>query len=147
VSNQQAATDSGFYPGQHYGLPEFGPGSVAGWSRRLAALFIDWIACSLIALAFFYHPQAGHMADVFAAPRLWTPVVFGAQDFVLTALTGFTLGKRLLGLRVVRLDGRPVGLWALPRTILLMLAIPALMMDRDLRGLQDKAAGTIVVHA
>lgn len=147
MSNQQAATDGGFYPGQHYGLPESGRGSVAGWSRRLAALLIDWIACSLIALAFFYHPQAGHMADVFAQPRLWTPVVFGAQDFVLTALTGFTLGKRLLGLRVVRVNGRPVGLWALPRTILLMLVVPALMMDRDLRGLQDKAAGTIVVHA
>jgi uncharacterized RDD family membrane protein YckC len=84
---------------------------------------------------------------VFVQPRLWTPVVFGAQDFVLTALTGFTLGKRLLGLRVVRLDGRPVGLWALPRTILVMLVLPPLMMDRDLRGLQDKAAGTIVVHA
>jgi uncharacterized RDD family membrane protein YckC len=147
VSNQQAAADDGFYPGQHYGLPEFGRGSVAGWSRRLAALLIDWIVCSLIALAFFYHPHAGHMADVFSQPRLWTPVVFGAQDFVLTALTGFTLGKRLLGLRVVRLDGRPVALWSLPRTILLMLVVPALMMDRDLRGLQDKAAGTIVVHA
>jgi uncharacterized RDD family membrane protein YckC len=147
VSNQPAAADSGFYPGQHYGLPEFGRGSVAGWSRRLAALFIDWIACSAIALAFFYHPHAGHLADVFVQPRLWTPVVFGAQDFVLTALTGFTLGKRLLGLRVVRLDGRPVGLWALPRTILVMLVLPPLMMDRDLRGLQDKAAGTIVVHA
>jgi uncharacterized RDD family membrane protein YckC len=74
-------------------------------------------------------------------------VVFAVQDCLLTALTGFTLGKRLLGLRVVRLDGRPVGLRAVPRTVLLMLVIPALMMDRDLRGLQDKAAGTIVVHA
>ena len=55
-------------------------------------------------------------------------------------------GKRLLGLRVVRLDGRPVGLWALPRTILLMLVVPAMMMDRDLRGLQDKAAGTVVIQ-
>jgi len=147
VSNQPAAADGAFYPGQHYGLPEFGRGSVAGWSRRLAALFIDWIACSLIAIAFFYHPHAGHVTDVFAQPRLWTPVIFAAQDFVLTALTGFTLGKRLVGLRVVRLDGRPVGLRALPRTALLMLVLPALMMDRDLRGLQDKAAGTIVVHS
>ena len=146
MSNQQAAADGAFYPGQHFGLPEFGRGSVAGWSRRLAALFIDWIACSLIAIAFFYHPHAGHMTDVFSQPRLWTPAVFAVQDFVLTALTGFTLGKRLLGVRVVRLDGRPVGLRALARTVLLMLVVPALMMDRDLRGLQDKAAGTIVVR-
>jgi uncharacterized RDD family membrane protein YckC len=147
VSDQQAAADGGFYPGQHLGLPEFGAGSVAGWSRRVGALVIDWLACSIIAIAFFYHPQAGHTAAVFSQPRLWTPVVFGAQDFVLTALTGVTIGKRLLGLRVIRLDGRPVGLWALPRTVLLMLVVPAMIMDRDLRGLQDKAAGTAVVRA
>jgi uncharacterized RDD family membrane protein YckC len=146
VTNQQAATSSDFYPGMHLGLPEFGRGSVAGWSRRLGALFIDWIACSLIAIAFLYQSHAGHTTDVFIEPRLWTPVVFAIEDFLLTALTGFTIGKRLLGLRVVRLDGRPVGLWALPRTVLLMLVVPALMMDRDLRGLQDKAAGTVVVR-
>jgi uncharacterized RDD family membrane protein YckC len=146
VSNQPAAASGEFYPGQHFGLPESGPGSVAGWSRRLGALLIDWIACSVIALAFLYYPHAGHTTDVFVQPRLWTPVVFGVEDFLLTALTGFTVGKRLLGLRVARLDGRPVGLRALPRTILLMLVVPAMMMDRDLRGLQDKAAGTVVVR-
>jgi uncharacterized RDD family membrane protein YckC len=145
VSNQQVTAKSTFYPGQHLGLPEFGPGSVAGWSRRLSALLIDWIACSIIAIAFFYHPHAGQTAAVLSQPRLWTPVVFGIEDFLLTALTGVTLGKRLLGLRVVRLDGRPVGLWALPRTILIMIVLPAMIMDRDLRGLQDKAAGTVVV--
>jgi uncharacterized RDD family membrane protein YckC len=147
VSNQQAAASGGFYPGQNLGLPEFGSGSVAGWSRRFGALLIDWVACSVIAIAFVYHPQAGHATSVLTQPRLWTPAVFGVEDFVLTALTGFTIGKRLLGLRVVRLDGRPVGLWALPRTLLLMLVVPAMMMDRDLRGLQDKAAGTVVVRA
>lgn len=147
MSNQQATADSDFYPGRRFGLPEFGRGSVAGWSRRLGALLIDWIACSVIAIAFLYHPQAGHPTDVFIQPRLWTPVVFGVEDFLLTALTGFTIGKRLLGLRVVRVDGRPVGLRALPRTLLLMLVVPALMMDRDLRGLQDKAAGTVVIRS
>jgi uncharacterized RDD family membrane protein YckC len=147
VSNQQVAAKGGFYPGQQFGLPEFGSGSVAGWSRRLGALVIDWLACSIVAIAFFYHPQAGHTASVLTQPRLWTPVVFGVEDFLLTALTGVTIGKRLLGLRVIRLDGRPVGLWALPRTLLLMLVVPAMIMDRDLRGLQDKAAGTVVVRA
>jgi uncharacterized RDD family membrane protein YckC len=146
VSDQQAAARGEFYPGQDFGLPEFGRGSVAGWSRRFGALLIDWIACSVIALA-FYHPRTGHATDVFIEPRLWTPVVFGVEDFLLTALTGFTIGKRLLGVRVVRLDGRPVGLRALPRTVLLLLVVPALMMDRDLRGLQDKAAGTVVVRS
>lgn len=146
MSNQQVTAKEAFYPGQHLGLPESGPGSVAGWSRRLGALVIDWLACSIIAIAFFYHAPAGHAAAVLSQPRLWTPVVFGVEDFLLTALTGVTIGKRLLGLRVVRLDGRPVGLWALPRTLLLMLVVPAMMMDRDLRGLQDKASGTVVVR-
>ena len=147
MTGQQVAASKQFYPGQDFGLPEFGPGSVAGWSRRFGALLIDWIACSLISVAFFYHPVAGHaLSNVLEQKRAWTLAVFGAEDFLLTALTGFTLGKRLLGLRVVRLDGRPVGLRALVRTVLLMLVIPAMIMDRDLRGLQDKAAQTVVVR-
>ncbi len=148
ATSQQPAADDTFYPGQDFGLPESGRGSVAGWSRRFAALLIDWIACSLITVAFFYHPQAGHVASVLAQPRPWTPAVFGVEDWLLTALTGVTIGKRLLGLRVVRLDGQPVGLVrAFARTLLLMLVVPAMMMDRDLRGLQDKAARTVVIRA
>lgn len=148
VTNQQAATPANeAYPGDHLGLPESGPGSVASWPRRFGALFIDWIVCSLITIAFLYHPSAGHPADAFAEPRAWTPLVFAVQDIVLTATIGFTIGKRLLGLRVIRLDGMPVGFGrALIRTVLLMLIVPAMIMDRDLRGLQDKAAGTTVVR-
>jgi uncharacterized RDD family membrane protein YckC len=149
VSNQPAAADdTEFYPGQDFGLPEFGSGSVSGWSRRLSALLIDWIACSLITIAFFYHPATGsHLTAVFTEPRPWTPLVFGIQDFLLTATAGFTLGKRLMGVRVMRLDGGPVGFpFAAIRTILVMLVVPAMMMDRDLRGLQDKAARTVVVR-
>jgi uncharacterized RDD family membrane protein YckC len=148
VTNQQAASSAKqSYPGEHLGLPEAGSGSIAGWSRRFAALLIDWIICSLIAIAFLYHPAPGHATDVFVEPRAWTPVVFAVQDIVLTATVGFTIGKRLLGLRVIRLDGLPVGFGrAFIRTILLMLVLPAMIMDRDLRGLQDKAAGTAVVR-
>jgi uncharacterized RDD family membrane protein YckC len=148
VTNQQA-TDSPeeTYPGEHLGLPEFGAGSIAGWSRRFGALLIDWIACSLIATAFFYHPAAGHVTNLLEQPRLWPLAVFGVEDCLLTAFTGFTIGKRLVGLRVIRLDGRPVGFVAgLIRTVLLMLIVPALMMDRDLRGLHDKAAKTVVIR-
>lgn len=147
MADQQTASRDEAYPGERYGLPEFGSGSVAGWSRRLGALLIDWLACSLIAIAFLYHPSAGHAENVLTQPRMWTLAVFGVEDFLLTALTGFTIGKRLLGLRVVRLDGKPVGLLrALARTVVLMLVVPAMMMDQDLRGLQDKAANTIVVR-
>jgi RDD family len=124
------------YPGARFGLPEHGSRSVAGMGRRLAALFIDWILCMVIGLAFFH-------------ARGWvTLAVFTAEVYVLTALTGFTVGKRLLGIRVARLDGQPVGfLWALVRTALLLTVLPPLISDRDLRGLHDRAANTIVIRA
>lgn len=123
------------YPGEKFGLPEHGPRSVAGMGRRLLALLIDWLASTAVALAIFR--SAG-----------WTLVVFSVEVWLLTALTGFTLGKRVLGIRVARLDGRPVGFgWALVRTILLITVIPPLVTDRDLRGLHDRAANTIVLRS
>jgi uncharacterized RDD family membrane protein YckC len=57
------------------------------------------------------------------------------------------VGKRILRIRVVRLDGKPVGLWwSLLRTLLLLAVVPPLVFDRDLRGLHDKAADTIVIR-
>ena len=74
-------------------------------------------------------------------------MIFAVETYVLTALTGFTVGKRLLGLRVVRLDGKPIGLWwALIRTLLLLAVVPPLVFDSDLRGLHDKAANTLVIR-
>jgi len=103
--------------------------------RRLLALLIDWLASLVVALAVFH--SAG-----------WTLVIFTAEVYLLTALTGFTLGKRVLGLRVARLDGKPVGLvWSLVRTLLLITVIPPLVTDRDLRGLHDRAANTIVIRS
>jgi uncharacterized RDD family membrane protein YckC len=122
------------YPGERFGLPESGPRSVSGLGRRFAALFIDWILCVFIATALL-------------PSQYWALAIFGAETWILTALTGTTIGKRLLGLRVARLDGRPVGLgWALVRTVLLLAVVPPLVTDRDKRGLHDKAANTIVVR-
>ena len=124
------------YPGAQFGLPEHGARSVAGLGRRLAALFIDWILSMVIGLAIFHS-------------RGWTTLaIFTIEVYVLTALTGFTVGKRLLGIRVARLDGKPVGfVWALVRTLILLTVVPPLITDRDLRGLHDRAANTIVIRA
>ena len=131
--------DQPYYPGQQFGLPEEGPSSVAGFGRRLLALIVDWLACEVIALAIFQtHSQV----------QLWTLAFFAAEIWLLTGLTGFSLGKRLLSIRVARLDGKPVGLVAaLFRTLLLLLIVPPLVLDKDLRGLHDKAARTIVIRA
>jgi hypothetical protein len=123
-----------YYPGQRFGLPERGPGSVASMGRRLLALLIDWLLCMVIAY-WLTHSQ------------FWTIVVFAIEDYVLTALTGSTVGKRLLGIRVVRVGGGLVGLrWALVRTAILLTVVPPLLTDRDLRGLHDRASDTIVIR-
>jgi uncharacterized RDD family membrane protein YckC len=65
---------------------------------------------------------------------------------VLTTFLGASAGQFLRGLRVVRLDGRPPGLLrSVLRTALLLLLIPAVIWDRDGRGLHDKVAGTLLV--
>ena len=134
MDGAKAPSDRPAYPGERFGLPANGPRSVAGMGRRLGALLIDWAVCTLIATALFHD-------------QYWTLVVFAVQDYLLTALTGLTLGKRLTGIRVARLDGRPVGLgWGLVRTLLLLTVIPPLITDRDLRGLHDRAANTIVIR-
>ncbi len=130
-----AAADAPGYPGERLGLPQHGSRSVAGLGRRLGALLIDWLVSMLIALAAFH------------AAQWWTLLIFAVQVYLLTALTGFTLGKRILGIRVVRLDGQPVGLlWSLVRTLLLLTVVPPLFTDRDQRGLHDRAANTVVIR-
>ncbi len=134
LSGTRTAGEEGAYPGQEFGLPEDGPKSVAGVGRRFGALVVDWLLCELIALALFGN-------------NYWTIAVFAAEVYLLTAMTGFTIGKRIVGIRVVRLDGKPVGLIrALWRVLLLLAVVPALVFDKDLRGLHDRAAGTIVIR-
>jgi uncharacterized RDD family membrane protein YckC len=139
---RSAQADPG-HPGARFGLPATGSGSVAGYGRRLGALFVDWVVAlltvSFVAAVAGWRPSPGN---------LWPLAAFGVETWLLTGLLGLTIGKRLLGLRVVRLDGRPVGpLWALARTALLLVVVPALLWDRDFRGLHDRAANTVVVRA
>ena len=129
-----AADQKPAYPGQRFGLPERGPGSVASMPRRLLALLIDWLLSMLIAFG-LTHSQ------------FWTIAVFAVEVWVLTATTGFTVGKRLVGIRTVRINGGPVGFrWALLRTAILLTVVPPLLTDRDLRGMHDRASDTIVIR-
>jgi uncharacterized RDD family membrane protein YckC len=108
-------------------------------SRRVGALFVDWLLCWVIVVAAIRPYQA----DV----AYWTLLLFAVQDYVFTALTGFTVGKLLTRIRVVRLDGGTVGPgWGLVRTLLMLTVVPPLIVDRDLRGMHDRAANTVVVR-
>jgi uncharacterized RDD family membrane protein YckC len=126
--------DPGEYAGQRLGLPEQGRGSVAGFGPRIVAYLVDSLACTVIAYGLFRDQR-------------WTLAVFVLEVAVLTWLAAGSAGQLVRGLRIVRLDGRPVGLpRALLRTVLLGLLVPAVIWDRDGRGLHDKAAGTVVVR-
>jgi len=140
---KQTLEDQGYdfgYKGERLGLPEFGPGSVAGVGRRLGALVIDWLSSLLVARLIF-----GANEDL----GLETMGIFALMTIVLVALTGASFGQRLLGLRVVSVPGSgPVPfLRVVIRTLLLCLVIPAVVWDRDQRGLHDRAAHSVVVRS
>ncbi len=126
--------------GERLGLPENGPGSLAGPGRRIGALCVDgW----LVAVVAYGMLARGDQAEA----NLWTTPLFFAVTALLLATVGTTVGKRLFGLRVVRLDGTRATIpQALLRTLLLCLVVPALVWDRDTRGLHDKAVGTVEVR-
>ena len=135
---------AGYWPGRRIGLPPEGPGSVAPTGRRVVAFLVDVAVGALIgglvnALVVDPDPLQRSLASNGA---------FALQYVVLTALVGQTIGMRLLGLRVVHLPspGRAPGLVpAALRTALLLLLLPALVQDRDRRGLHDRASRTVLV--
>lgn len=149
VSDPRAsAADTGpSYPGERLGLPPSGPGSVAGWGRRILALVVDWVASTLVATVLlgyqWYGATAPEQGWVGAAPML----VFLLEATVLTALLGGSFGQLALRIVVVRLGGGPVTLLrALLRTLLILLVVPPLVFNRDQRGLHDLAVGTVVLR-
>ena len=122
--------------------------SVAPLGRRLGALFVDWVLCELIVAGVTRHSLVSGASDPhYFSALYWTLVLFFVEVYLLTAISGLTVGKRLLGIRVIRTNGGVPGFgWALLRTILLLCVVPPLLADRDLRGLHDRATDTIVVR-
>jgi len=103
----------------------------ASWLRRIAALFVDWIASSLV---------AAFVAGGFDAPAYsWLPlVVFWLESSVGVALAGSSFGQALVRIRVQTTGGRPLTLLrALQRQLLVCLVVPPLVFREDGRGLHD----------
>jgi uncharacterized RDD family membrane protein YckC len=136
---EEAGADFG-YRGEQLGLPEDGPGSLARPGRRLGALAVDWGLCLLIAYSL--------ITDGYGqATSNWALLIFFVMTLLTVGTVGFTPGKRLFGLRVASLDTGTVHPGrAVLRTVLLCLAIPALVWDRDGRGLHDRLARTVEVR-
>ncbi len=115
--------------------------------RRLLALIIDWVIAALSAVALLGFTGVRYPPDGIR-DQLIINAAFVVEVSVLVGLVGFSIGKRIMGLRIINPDGMPIGIWrALLRTLLLSLVIPAIVMTEDKRGLHDLAAGSKVVRA
>ena len=91
------------------------------------------------------------VAGLFTAPDLpgnWSLVSFGLITVGTLVVFGQTPGMRLLGLRLAHPQaGQRLALWrAVVRTALLVLLVPALVVDADGRGLHDRLTSTAVVR-
>jgi len=120
------------------------PFETASWPRRMLALLVDWLACTLVVIAVI-GPDAW-LDDRLAGT--YTLGVFLLETTVFTALVGGSFGKLVTRLRVVRADGSggPVDLLrCLLRAALVCLVVPPLIFRPDGRGLHDVAAGSATV--
>ncbi len=123
------------WPGKKLGLPAAGPRSVARPGRRFVALAIDWGTAILISVAFFSY-DAGATLAIFAVAQV---------VFILTV--NASVGHLIMGMRVVPIAGGYLGVWRpFVRTILLCLVIPAVIWDRDQRGMHDRLISTVLVR-
>jgi uncharacterized RDD family membrane protein YckC len=141
------------------GAPQY-----AGLVTRVVAFVID--AAIINGVAFLLVAGASLVLSVFGSSLDdlpdWLLVAAGAGGWVLLAgsyfvgswaLTGQTVGMRVMAIRVVTRDGGHVSIWrGLRRLVgLVIAAIPLfagyllILVDDRRRGLQDRIAGTLVV--
>ena len=134
------------FRGERLGLPQFGSGSLATFGVRFGAFLVDCIASALVASLIVAH-RRGDLAG--RLPGSWSLIPLAVDYVVGLLLGGQTLGMHLFGLRVVRVDepGRIPLPSIVVRTVLLFLLIPAVVVDKDGRGLHDRFTGTAVVRA
>ena len=122
-----------------YGPIDLSTIPLATFGRRLGALAIDWILCTVVAGLF--------VDDLRADP--WPQLgVFVLVNAFFLGLFGQTPGMAVLRLRVISIaDGGAIGLLrGVVRAVLLALVVPALISDGNGRGLHDRAAGSVVVR-
>ncbi len=106
----------------------------------MVALFIDWAIASLLSFGFF---RVGE----WQTDGWVTLALFAAAQGLFLALFNGSVGHLVLGMRLVPIRGGYLGVWRpLVRTVLLCLVIPAIIADRDQRGLHDRVAGTVLVR-
>jgi hypothetical protein len=130
------------YAGERLGLPHTGVGSVTGWARRFAAIFVDGLVATATVRLLFptLQPSGGPYT-------LAVITTFVVQVALLSTLLQASFGQLVVGIRLVPVDGpRRWPLRMAARTVLVALVLPALLYDRDRRGLPDHVAKSVLVR-
>lgn len=108
--------------------------------RRIGALVIDWAIAVALTCVLFGYTLLNYDGFVVLA-------IFVLLQALQLAVFGWSAGHRLVGLRLITITGGRVGLWRpVVRSLLLGLAVPALVWDSDQRGFHDKIAGTVLIR-
>jgi uncharacterized RDD family membrane protein YckC len=151
------------------GYPETGPGSLASIGQRAIARIIDTalvaVPLSVISIVWFTDRSDGELS--IDAP-IWLIAIFFVVDLTyevtMVRVFGRTLGKMVLGIRIVRIPDGSHPDWgqsgvrylvpgvadAIPVWFSGLFAIGiylTAMFDPAYRGVHDKAAGTLVLRS
>ncbi len=121
------------------------PFPTAPWGRRILALVVDWLACTLVVVGVV--GLAAYTAPGSRASFLVLGL-YVVESALLTWLAGGSFGKLVTRLRVVWAGGgsRPMNpVRLLLRQVLVALVVPPLVWKPDGRGLHDLAAGTCTI--
>ncbi len=128
------------WPGEPLGLPEAGPRSVGRLGRRMVGILIDWLIAYGLSWLFFRTKASD--------TNPWITLgIFAVLQLIFLLFFNGSIGHLVVRLRLVPVTGGALAPWRpLVRTLLLCLAIPPLIWDRDQRGLHDRLAGTVLVR-
>jgi uncharacterized RDD family membrane protein YckC len=127
-------------------MPESGPGAAAGWGRRILALVIDWFMSLLVTAAITGHNPWAFTSTGQATER-YAILVMTAEIVILTSLIQGSAGQVVVRIAVRRVGGGSLDpIRALVRTVLILLVIPAVIYNRDQRGLHDLVVDSVVVR-
>lgn len=139
---------------------------LAGIGSRFLALAADTlIQLSVLLLLFFAAEAVAPVGRLLGSASLWMDAGLTIAGFLIyeayfaffeAVWNGQTPGKRLVGLRVIKDDGRPIGVYdAISRNLLRIIdqlpgvyavGVVVMLFSPQSKRLGDHVAGTVVVH-
>ena len=152
-------------PQEHTEVPVVRTITVIGFGLRLAAIVLDALLLGVLSMfVAFAIGIVGVFVDMYTPNRplpldilivICTLVFSVAYYLVAWSRTGQTVGKAMLGIKIVGADGKPLSLGKaflryigyIVSGIVFALGFIWVLFDRKRQGWHDKIAGTYVVYA